>query len=77
MTQNSLCWAPLRFFIGANTARGFVNDADDIFSGLKKLYILKGGPGTGKSTWMKRAAEKAEKAGYPVERYFCSSDSSS
>ena len=77
MTKNNLDTVPLRFFIGANTARGFVNYADDVFNGLRKLYILKGGPGTGKSTWMKRAADKAERAGFPVERYYCSSDSDS
>ncbi len=65
------------YFIGANTARGFVNYTDEIFQGLRKLYILKGGPGTGKSTLMKRVAEAAEAKGITVERYYCSSDSDS
>jgi len=65
------------YFLGANTARGFVNYADEIFSGVRKLYLVKGGPGTGKSTLMKRVAEAAEKKGLAVERYCCSSDSHS
>ena len=62
------------YFIGANTARGFVNYADEIFSGIRKRYLIKGGPGTGKSTLMKRVAEAAERKGLLVERYACSSD---
>lgn len=66
-----------RFFIGANTSDGFVGYADEILNGLGKVYIIKGGPGTGKSTFMKKAAEYAEEKGLSVERYFCSSDSDS
>ena len=62
------------YFIGANTARGFVNYADELFSGIRKRYLIKGGPGTGKSTLMKRVAEAAETKGFTVERYACSSD---
>ena len=65
------------YFIGANTARGFVNYADELFSGIRKRYLIKGGPGTGKSTLMKRVAEAAERKGFTVERYACSSDSQS
>ncbi len=65
------------YFFGANTARGFVNYADDIFCGIRKRYWIKGGPGTGKSTLMKRVAEAAEEKGYTVERYVCASDDKS
>lgn len=65
------------FYIGANTCDGFVNYTSELISGLKRLYIIKGGPGTGKSTLMKRFADAAEKAGYTVDRYYCSSDSDS
>ncbi|MBQ8254688.1 MAG: hypothetical protein IJY94_04210 [Clostridia bacterium] len=63
-----------KFFIGANTSRGFINYGDDIFADLKKLYVIKGGPGTGKSTFMKRFAAKAEEKGYETVYYYCSSD---
>ena len=63
-------------FAGANSAKGFVSFYDTILSDekIKRIYILKGGPGTGKSRFMKDAAERAETRGMTVERYFCSSD---
>lgn len=66
-----------KYFIGANTSRGFINYGDDIFADLRKLYVIKGGPGTGKSTFMKRFAVRAEEKGYEVEYFYCSSDPAS
>ena len=65
-----------RFFAGANTAEGFQSFYPELFrdSELDALFRIEGGPGTGKSTLMKKAAETAEKLGAEVERYFCSSD---
>ena len=64
------------FFLGANTAEGFFPltkevfcDGDDV-----KLYLLKGGPGTGKSSLMKAVCAKAEELEIGCERIFCSSD---
>lgn len=65
------------YFIGANTSSGFVNYTDEILCGVNRVYIIKGGPGTGKSTLMKRFAELGELRGHTVERYYCSSDSRS
>ena len=39
--------------------------------------MIKGGPGTGKSSLMKRVAAEAEREGFEVEYYYCSSDPSS
>lgn len=67
------------FFMGASSPSGFCS----LFSGLHypekgwRLYIIKGGPGTGKSTLMKKAAAEAEKRGLYFEKIFCSSDPSS
>ena len=61
-------------FCGANSGSGFVSFFDDILKGVEKTYILKGGPGTGKSYFMRRAAEYASERGLPVEYYACSSD---
>ena len=47
------------YYIGANTSLGFVNCADERLRGLSKLYVIKGGPGTGKSTFMKEIASRA------------------
>ena len=66
-----------KFFIGSNTSEGFVNNTEEIISGIKKVYIIKGGPGTGKSTLMKKIAEEAAGKGFFPKLYYCSSDSSS
>lgn len=64
------------FYLGANTARGFVSHYDQLLPGRKKrlVRILKGGPGCGKSTLMKKVALRAEQLGLDVERIYCSSD---
>lgn len=62
------------FFASSNTGGGFFNKFDEIFSGLKKKYIIKGGPGTGKSRLMRDLASAAERSGHRVEYFYCSSD---
>ena len=64
----------VRYFAACNSYRGFVSFYDDVFSGLKRLYIIKGGPGTGKSRLMRDVASDALDRGYRVELYYCSSD---
>ena len=65
------------YYIGANTCLGFINCAKNRLDELNKLYIIKGGPGTGKSTFMKELATRAGTLGYTIEKYYCSSDPSS
>ena len=63
------------YFAAANGFCGFRSNFDIVFSPskLKKLFILKGGPGTGKSTLMKQIAEHfSNKA--DITKIFCSSD---
>ena len=67
----------LNFFASANSGRGFVSFYEEIFKGLKKHYIIKGGPGTGKSSLMKAVAKEAEKRTMTVEKFYCSSDPNS
>ena len=67
----------IRFFAAANSARGFVSLFEEIFGGLSKLYIIKGGSGTGKSRMMEEIAAAAERRGHAVERYYCSADHAS
>lgn len=65
------------FFAAANTHAGFKSLFDDIFmknAELDRIYILKGGPGVGKSTFMKKAAEQCENSGLTCEKFLCSSD---
>ena len=67
------------FFAAANSEEGFVSLFDEIFSpdSLKQIYILKGGPGSGKSTLMRSIGAEAEALGLKTEYLFCSSDTDS
>lgn len=64
------------FFASANSGSGFVSFYPEVFGGknIEKRYLIKGGPGTGKSTLMRKIAQMAEKNGFYTERYRCSSD---
>lgn len=66
-----------RYFAGGNTSRGFYSLFESNLSDLDRLFILKGGPGTGKSSIIKRIAKHWNDAGYDVEVMHCSSDSES
>ncbi len=66
-----------KYFAASNSAHGFKNYYPEVFSRAELLYIIKGGPGTGKSTFMKKHAKRAEESGSEVEYYYCSSDPSS
>ena len=63
-------------FAASNSARGFKSYYDRIFDRerLLHLYIIKGGPGTGKSSFMKKVGEHLERRGVAVEYYRCSFD---
>lgn len=65
------------FYAGGNTAKGFHSLYDSALKGLDRLFILKGGPGTGKSTLMKSVGEKMLNKGFNIEYLHCSSDNSS
>ncbi len=67
---------PVSFFFGANNKAGYCSLYNTVYDPYieGKHFILKGGPGTGKSTLMKKVAEKAERKGYYVERGYCSAD---
>lgn len=65
------------FFAASNSAEGFKNYYGECFDRADRLYIIKGGPGTGKSTLMRRVADIATSKGMYTERYFCSSDHTS
>ena len=64
------------FLAGGNTAQGFYSCFDAILPSdrQKRMYYIKGGPGVGKSTLMKRFAEAAGKKGLETEYFHCSSD---
>ena len=63
-------------FLGANTPEGFFSRYDTLHdrAEIRRMIILKGGPGCGKSTLMKALAARAEELGLPAEKVLCSSD---
>ncbi|CRK82554.1 PRK06851 family protein [Neobacillus massiliamazoniensis] len=65
------------YYAGGNTARGFHNLYDSNLQGLDRLFILKGGPGTGKSSLMKKIGNEWVEKGYNIELLHCSSDNQS
>ena len=66
---------PLYFFLGANSEEGFFSLYDQLLGGrLDDLMILKGGPGCGKSTFMRRVGAAMERAGERVVYINCSGD---
>jgi len=64
------------YFAGGNTARGFTSCFDSIVpkAQQRRMFYIKGGPGVGKSTLMKRFAEAARMKGLETELFHCSSD---
>ncbi len=63
----------LNYYAGGNTARGFYDLFDSITEGLEKVFILKGGPGTGKSTLLKKVASSLNQTGEDIELIHCAS----
>lgn len=61
-------------FLGAATAFGAVDYVENLTENIKKRYFIKGRPGTGKSTFMKKIVKEAGKRGFDTECYHCSFD---
>lgn len=61
-------------FFGAATVNGTVDYIPEITDGLTRRIFLKGRPGTGKSTFLKKAAAAALRRGLETEIYHCSLD---
>ena len=75
-SKEAIIMHSIHYFAGGNTARGFVSCFDQILPAAqqKRMYYIKGGPGVGKSTLMKRFAQAAQERGLDVEYFHCSSD---
>lgn len=63
-----------RYFACGNTAKGFCNLFSTNTQLLSKLFILKGGPGTGKSTLMNKIGKELEEYHINIEYIHCPSD---
>ena len=75
LSMNAVRSDSVDFFLGTTTPAGFKG----YFEPLRRepgmqMYLIKSGPGCGKSTLMKRLAIKAEQKGEPIQRIHCASD---
>lgn len=65
-------------FPGGNTCYGFYSFYDYMTDdNITRKYVLKGGPGVGKSVFMSKMAQDFEARGFDLEYHWCSSDSNS
>lgn len=65
-------------YAGGNTALGFYSYYHHITVGHpERLWIIKGGPGVGKSTFVRTIGEEVREKGFDVEYFCCSSDNDS
>lgn len=66
------------FFPGGNTSIGFFSYYDYLISpDATRIMVIKGGPGVGKSSFMKLLAMEMRERGFDVELHHCSSDNNS
>lgn len=61
-------------FFGSMLPEGSVNYINELTDGFAKRIFIKGRPGSGKSTLMRKVAEAARERGFDTESYFCSFD---
>jgi hypothetical protein len=61
-------------FASSNTSQGFYTFIPDLIAGLKRVYILKGATGTGKSTFIRLLGEAIAEQGYEVEFWISAAD---
>lgn len=65
------CW-----FMGANAPKGYFSKFDRLINPSPggKCFLIKGGPGTGKSTMLKKIASVLTEKGMSTELIFCTAD---
>ncbi len=68
-----------KYFAASNSSEGFCSYYGEVFNPEKlyKIYVIKGGSGTGKAFFMKEIAKVAELHGFSVSYIYCSSDADS
>ncbi len=62
------------FFLASNSGRGFYSLYESFPGDGNFLHIIKGGPGTGKSGFMRAIAKAARERGMDTELIYCSGD---
>jgi nucleoside-triphosphatase THEP1 len=64
-----------KMFPGGNTSKGFKSFFDYVVpKDVNRIFCMKGGPGVGKSSLMRKVAKDMISRGYDVDLYPCSSD---
>lgn len=58
----------------SNTSQGFYTFIPDLIRGLRKIYILKGAAGSGKSTFIRLLGESLSEKGYEIEFWISALD---
>jgi len=66
-----------RYFPGGNTYKGFWSFFEEALAPQRRVFIIKGGPGTGKSTFVKSIGSAMLSQGFDVEYLCCSGDANS
>lgn len=64
-------------FFGAATPVGPVDHIQNLTMDMEKRYFIKGRPGSGKSTMLKKLVAEAEERGFDAEVYHCGFDPNS
>lgn len=64
------------YFAASNSACGFYSYYPQCFDArrIQRVYVVKGGPGTGKSRFLQEIAQIGERLGRQCEYVYCSSD---
>ncbi|MDD2362315.1 MAG: hypothetical protein PHH84_05085 [Oscillospiraceae bacterium] len=64
---------PIRFFIGVNSSGGFTGFTDDLYEIEEgwKAFLIKGGPGSGKSELLKRVYRHVTAYGQEAYAFIC------
>ena len=63
-----------KYFCAVNSGTGFISYYSELIRKAERVFIIKGGPGTGKSSFMRRVSADAKKIGKDVKLFYCSSD---
>lgn len=61
----------------ANTSTGFVSFFENLIKDAERVYILKGSPGSGKSTFLKKIGNELLSSGFDVDFIYSCMDASS
>ena len=64
------------YFVASNSSKGFVSYYEEVFrtSRIGHIWAVKGGPGTGKSRFLRDVSDYAIVRGWKCEYIYCSSD---